>query len=219
MTIAARIIATGIFISLIFSAASQVSAYSVAILPVADLTENQDGVNFELATQLAEQLQQQGLEVIPLAAVLEFMISKGMRHCDRLDSFSCRQIAMDLKCDSILLTTLYRRSKSADQNSLILTLLHGQSGQPVWSMVVSDHLDDVQPLFGMGTNRDLHLLQQQQLEKIGRQLIRELPVLPDVQIQNDPPFQVTDIQLNPPLVQGQKPVDCRLKITFLGKAP
>ena len=219
MTIRARIFIAGMLISLIFSVAPPASAYSVAVLPVADLTEDQDGVNFVLAEHLADQLRLQGLDVIPLAVVLKVMVRQGVRHCDKLDSFSCRRLALALKCDSVLVTTLYRRSDAADQNSLILTLLHGKTGQPVWGKLVSDHLDDVQPLFGMGANRDLGMLQRQQIEEIGRQLIRELPVLPDVQRQNPPPFQVTDVQFNPSLIQGGKPVHCRLKISFLEEEP
>jgi len=172
-----------------------------------------------MAVRLAEQLRQRGLEVIPLQTVLDFMVQHGVRHCDKIDSFTCRQLAADLRCDSVLLTTLYRRGDSTDQNSLILTLLHGKTGQPVWSTVVSGHLDDVQPIFGIGTNRDLSLLEQRQLEEVSQTLVQQLPVLPDVQPTNLPLFQVTDLQLDPPLVQGGKPVNCSLKITFLDKEP
>ena len=195
------------------------SAFSVAVLPVADLTYARDGVNFTVANQLIEQLQQQGLSVIDSDQVTNFMVRERIRRCGDLDSFSARKMALQLKCDSILVTTIYQQKKTADQSTMMLTLLHGKTGQPVWSRMTAAHLNDSQPLFGFKTQRQLDPLQQQQIVEMAHTLVKELPTLPDPQVQNLLPVQVDDIQIVPQLVRGRNPIQCRFKIDFLETPP
>ena len=112
-------------------------AYSVAVLPVADLTYDRDGVNFAVTEQLGEQLRQQGLDVINQNRVIEFMITEKIRRCNEIDSFSARKLATRLGSDTLLLTTLYQREKTADQSSIMATLLDGKTGRTIWSETLS----------------------------------------------------------------------------------
>lgn len=204
---------------LLFFSAPGAAAYSIAVLPVADLTQERDGVNFAITTQLVEQLRQQGLEVIEIPQVVEFMVQQRLRRCDEIDSFSARKMATSLKSDSVLLTTLYKQEKTTDQSSMILTLLHGKTGLPVWSKTTSRHLNDTQPLFGVSTNRDLSVLQSRQIHDIVQELMQEQPSLPDISPQDLPQAQIANIQIIPSLVRGGSPIRCRLKINFLDSEP
>lgn len=206
-------------IGCLFMPIAAANAYSVAVLPVTDLAHGRKGVNFEVTSQLVEQLRQQGIAVIEPDKVIEFMVQHGLRRCDEIDSFSSRKMAISLNCDSLLLTTLYRHELIEDQSSLILTLLHGKNGRPVWSKIVSAHLDDDQPLFGIKKNRELSALQTRQIHALVRQLIRELPSLPKVTAEDLSPLQVADIYLSQPFTRGESSVHCRLKIEFLESEP
>ena len=199
--------------------ATYAAAYSVAVLPVADLTQGHNGVNFDVTAQLEEQLRQQGLDVVEASQVIKFMSQYGLRRCGEIDSFSCRKMADGLKCDSLLLATISSRSKTADQTSLLLTLLHGKNGQPVWSTIGAGHLNDVQPLFGISANREIAALQNQLIHTLVQRLVQELPTLPEVRTRNISSTQIADIRISPPLVQGGQAVNCRLKIYFLGSEP
>ena len=195
------------------------STYSVAVLPVTDLTHGLKGLNPEITAQLIKQLRQQGMEVIEPNKIVEFMVQHGIRRCDKIDSFTARKMAIALKCDSLLLTTLYRQELTTNQSNLILTLLHGKNGQPVWSKVSSMHLDDTQPLFGIKRNRNLTALQADQIQTITQQFIEQLPSLPVVNTQDLLPAQVINVQLNNSFTKGESPINCRLKIKFLGATP
>ncbi len=214
-----RILIAATLCGSVFLSALDVSAYSVAVLPIADLTEGRGGVDFKLTDQLIDQLRRQGLDIIEPSRVIDFMVQESLRHGDEIDSFLCRKMAINLDCDSVLLTTLYRQSETAEQSNLILTLLHGKNGQPVWNKIISGHLNDFQPLFGIGTRREISVLQEQQIEEVSRQLIRDLPVLPEVHSADLLSVQIAYIQLTPPLVRGETSVHCRLKINFIGAEP
>ena len=199
--------------------ATPAAAYSVAVLPVADLSQGRNGVNFNVTAQLEEQLRMQGIDIVASTQVMEFMNQQGLRRCGEIDSFSCRQMAASLKCDSVLLATISGRSKTADQTSILLTLLHGKNGQPVWSTIAAGHLNDAQPLFGIGINSEVSLLQHQLLQGLAQQLIQEIPTLPKVDTRNLSRAQIAAIQISPSLVQGGQAVHCRVKIHFLEPKP
>ncbi len=214
-----QIFTAAILLGCVLIMAADATAYSVAVLPVADLSQGRDGVDFAITSQLVKQLRQQGLDVIETPKVIEFMTEHGIRRCDEIDSFSGRKMALSLKCDSLLLTTLYRRSSTTDQSTLILTLLHGKNGQPVWSKIVSGDLDDSQPLFGIRQNKEISKLQARQIANLARQLTRQLPTLPEVHTRDLSQVQVADIKLSPPLTRGGNPVRCRVKVNFLDSEP
>ena len=193
-------------------------AYSVAVLPVADLTYDHDGVNFAVTEQLGEQLRRQGLDVINPQRVIEFMITEKIRRCNDIDSFSARKLAARLGSDTVLLTTVYQREKTADQSIIMVILLHGKTGQTIWSETLSGHLNDFQPIFGIGANNDLFTLQKDQLAELAQALAEQQPTLSDSLLDLSP-VQIDDIRIDPPLVKGGQPVQCRVKIDFLEMPP
>ena len=194
-------------------------AYSIAVIPVADLTHERDGVNFRLTEKLDEQLRQQGFEVVDQNRVVAFMVAERIRRCDEIDSFSARKLAARLGSDTILLTTVYQHEKKLDQNSIIVTLLHGKTGQVIWTEIVAGHLNDYQPIFGINGDHNLSTLQQGQLATLARHLAVQQPTLPDQSFPGLSPVQVDDVRLDPPLVRGGESLQCRLKINFIETPP
>lgn len=194
-------------------------ALSIAVLPVADITYERDGVNFAATDQLVDELQKQGLVIIAPEKVIHFMIQERVRRCSEIDSFTARKMATQLQCDSILMATLYQQKKTADQSTIILTLFDGETGQPAWSKTTSAHLDDFQPVFGINLNRALTSLQQEQLKEIVHQLVEEIPEFKKQTDSNLQPVQIENIQIEPSLVKGGQPVKCQIKIDYLVSPP
>lgn len=194
-------------------------AYSIAIIPVADLTQERDGVNFALTEQLTEQLRQHGFEVIDQNRVISFMVAERLRRCGEIDSFSARKLADLLGSDTVLLATVYQQEKTTDQSSIIVTLLHGKTGQTIWSAMLAGHLNDHQPIFGIRGDHTLATLQHQQLVELAQKLAKQRPNLPGQPLPNLAPVQIDDIRIDPPLIKGGKALHCRLKIDFLETPP
>jgi len=201
------------------SIASPAMAYRVAILPLAELTLDRNGINLAVTQQLGQQLQQQGIDTIDQERVLTFMSQHGLRRCGEIDSFSCRKLAKELNCDAVLVATMFSNPKTADQTCIILTLLHGTSGQPIWSATKARHLNDEQPLFGIKTQKNLTHLQNQLLHMLAQQLIRDIPRLPEVSSKELPLAQIAEVQITPAIIKGGQPVHCRLNINFIGTKP
>ena len=200
-------------------AAPNSHAYSIAVIPVADLTHERDGVNFALTEQLEEQLRQQGFAVIDQNRVIGFMVAERIRRCGEIDSFSARKMADHLGSDTVLLTTVYQQEKATDQSSIIVTLLHGKTGQTIWSTMLAGHLNDSQPIFGIRGDHNLSTLQNQQLVALAQQLAEQRPILPEQSFPELAAVQIDDIQIKPPLVKGGGSLKCQLKIDFLKTPP
>ncbi len=197
------------------SAVEESCAYSVAVLPVADLTHTRDGVDFAMTERLVRELRQQGLVVTDPDRVVALMVAEKIRRCNSLDSFTARKLAARLGTDTVLQTTVYRREKSADQCNIIMTLYHGKNGQTIWSDSATGHLNDAQPIFGLNGHPDLSTLQNRQLAELARHLVQQqLPPLA-VSAAELPAVQIVDIGIDPPLVKGGAPFRCRIKLDFL----
>ena len=201
------------------TAGQQALAYRIALLPVADITVESNGVNFAATKQLIKQLRTCGLEVIDTQTVLDYMVSQGLRRCGEIDSFSCRKMAAKLQFDALLITTIYGNSTTADQISILSTLLHGKNGQAAWSTTQVIHLNDKQPLFGLGATTDIAKLQTKLLHKVAEKLKQQLPLLPEVDSTKLAATQIIDVQIHPEIVKGGTPINCRVKLEFIDSAP
>lgn len=194
-------------------------AYRIALLPVADISEERNGVNIAATRQLITELQNYGFEVTDPQTVREYMVSHGLRRCGEIDSFSCRKMAVQLQIDALLITTIYGHSTAANQVSILATLLHGENGQAVWSSTQASHLNDKQPLFGIGATTDIGALQNKALQTVAAELHHQLPLLPEVDTSALAAAQIIDVQIHPSIVKGDTPITCRVKLDFIGSAP
>lgn len=197
----------------------QALAYRIALLPVADITVERNGVDFAVTEQLIAQLRTCGFEVTDTQDVLDYMASQGLRRCGEIDSFACRKMAAHLHIDALLVTTMIGSVSSADQFSVLATLLHGKNGHVLWSTTQALHLNDKQPLFGIGATTNIRELQTQAIQTLAQSLYQQLPVLPEVTTDQLAAAQIIDVQINPAIVKGGTPIACRVKLDFIDAAP
>jgi len=194
-------------------------AYRIALLPVADITLERNGVNFAITEQLITRLRNHGFEVIDEQAVRAYMVEQGLRHCGEISSFACRKLASNLQVDALLLTTILGTDRAARQVTIVSTLLHGKNGQAVWSTTQAIHLNDKQPLFGIGATTDIGKVHSRVLQTVAAQLHKQLPQLPQVDTRALSTAQIIDVHISPEIVQGGAPITCRVKLDFIGPAP
>ncbi len=209
------------FICLIVSAllVTSASAYRLTVMPVHDLTASRSGLDVTLTKQLSDVFQQQGLDVVPYQKMLAFLVDNSIRRSGEIDSLTARRMAQQLNSDGVLLTTIteraiHRQSKIA----LTLVLLDGESGEQIWGATVCDHINDSQPLLGIGRLETDGDLKQHSLRTTAALLSAKIPDLPQREA-SLPDYRITDIDLKPVLVRNGNPVFCRVQIKFLNQAP
>ncbi|MBW2186391.1 MAG: hypothetical protein JRG71_08345 [Deltaproteobacteria bacterium] len=208
-----------IIVALLLQATTFAHAYSIAILPVADLSKGRNGVDLQITTLLAQRLTNQKISVIDGAKVMTFMVDHAIRRCGELDTLTCRTMANSLSCDTILVTTMLGNQDNNSELSLIATLYDGKTGQGIWSTLFTRHLNDDQPLLGVGKIVDLFEVKQQLCNELCSSLESKATTVPEISSELVHDYRVTEVQITPELVRGDSKLHCRLKIQFFDQAP
>lgn len=194
-------------------------AYSIAILPVADLSKGRNGVDLNITSQLAQQLTDRNFSIIDGEKVIEFMVDHSIRRCGELDTLTCRAMARKLSCDTILVTTLLGDQDDRSQLSLVTTLYDGKTGQGIWSTIISRHLSDHQPLFGVGKIQELTDIKKDLCYELTTYLLKKSSPLPTTTAEFVQDYRVAEVQITPGLVRGNSELNCRIKIHFIDQKP
>lgn len=198
--------------------ASVCGAYTIAIVPVANLNQGRNGVDLELTEKLEEQLRKDQFTVIDSQEVMAFMVEHAVRHCGELDTLTCRIMANKLKSDTVMVATVLDDFDNIS-SSLTLTLYDGKTGKGQLSKTFNYHINDRQPFLGLGKIDSFDQLQRNLIAEVG-DFLKQNPITfssNDEQALRN--YQVSDIQITPQLVRGASDLSCRLKMRFIGEEP
>lgn len=206
-------------VALLFQVTTFAHAYSIAILPVADLSKGRNGVDLQITSQLAQELTNQNFSVIDGERVMTFMIDHAIRRCGELDTLTCRTMANSLGCDTILVTTMLGNPDNQSELSLTTTLYDGKTGQGIWSTLITRHLGDYQPLFGIGKILDLTEIKQELCDKLSSFLASKATTIPVISAEFTHDYRVAEVKISPELVRGDSELHCRIKMNFVAQPP
>jgi len=208
-----------LIVASIFHATTFAHAYSIAILPVADLSKGRNGVDLQITSQLAQQLHSKNFSIVDHEKVMEFMVEHSIRRCGELDTLTCRTMANNLKCDTVLVTTILTNQKDTSELSFISTLYDGKTGQGIWSTVLCRHLNDYQPILGIGKKLNNTDIKQGLCLELA-QYLEDKPIeLPHSSSEDLHNYRVADIKITPELAQADSELHCQLKMYFVDKDP
>ncbi len=141
--------------------AGNVSAASMAVFPVADLSKGDNSVNFELTRYIVEELQYIGVDVLPLDEVIAFMARNRIRYLGYLDTGSVLKVKHELGLDLVMLGTVSQQSdKGKPGVGLSLQLLRSGDAHVVWSDSRGRSVADEQKLLGLNEPHSLEELQK-----------------------------------------------------------
>ncbi|MBN1930616.1 MAG: hypothetical protein JW786_03285 [Desulfobacterales bacterium] len=193
-------------------------AERIVVLPLADVSQGDNGVNMAFTHEIREMLQgQEDLDILDENQVVQFMVKNRIRFSGYIDSFMARKIGRDLGCDLVLLGTITEMGGIKDPAvGLTLSVMDTNEGIPVWAGTRAMSLSETVRAMGIGQPQTLNDLKKILLEDLFEELNRKL----DSRISRAKrPYQLVSLQLSPEYIKGGKLVDCRLKIRFLETPP
>lgn len=116
--------------------APHAQALSVAVLPVEDLSQGRNGVNFPLTDFLQQSMTERGLEVIPSDRVITFMARNRIRWLGFLSTSHICQAKQDLGADFVLLGTVSQRQDlPLAALGMVLSLVRTSDARTIWTDV------------------------------------------------------------------------------------
>lgn len=196
---------------------STLYAQKFALLPLADISGGDDGVNLPFTREIEGVLRQKGVDLVPEAEVFQFMVKNRIRFSGYLDSFLARKMGRDLGCDLVLLGTVTEIGEGKDLSlGFTFSAIDTEAGIPVWAGTWASSLGECVRLMGLGQPKALGDLKTPLLDGFLGELTRHLHGYNRGQKR---PYQLIGMQLSSDHLQGGKEIDCQLKIRFLGVPP
>jgi len=149
-------------LALLFLSCGQVSASTVALFPLLDLTLDANGVNFLLTENVRQKLVEDGFEVIPENEVMDFMVRYRIRSLGTLSSYEIAQLRKELRADFALLGTVCQlENMPTAKISLSMQLVRTSDEEIVWSTIHDLHKDDMISLLKLNDPETLNDLYQE----------------------------------------------------------
>ena len=212
-----------LIILLLLAGREPVWAIRLALLPLADISVDYNGIDLETTAKVAQMLREQGFDLVDEAEVRRFMATNRLYYAGTLDAFSARKMARDLGCQLILLGTVLEAAENRHQArfGLLLTALSGSSGKVVWSLEKTSALSEETGLLGIGEPRSRSDLENLVLAEVGKKLNSDLV---DTDFtggldESHKPFQVVDFRINPNYVRSGVMVESLLRLSCLETYP
>lgn len=146
---------------------SLAAARSLAVLPLLDLTQDENGVNFSLTEYLRNKAVDKGFAVLPESDVMAFMVRHRIRSLGVLTSYQVSSLRQELKADYVLLGTVCQLGqKPAAMVSLSLQLVRTADEAVVWSLISDLHEDDLISLLAISDPQSLNDLYERYFSKL-----------------------------------------------------
>lgn len=189
--------------------ASAAGAMTVAVFPVEDLSEGQNGVNFALTEYLSERLEAMGLDTLSQEAVVSFMARHRVRWLGFLDTYHVFRARDELGADFILLGTVSQRTQSPTAAlGLALYLIRTDDGRTVWSDANGLSVADVRRLLGVAEPRST----QDLLPSLAENVLASWPKTLDAAVGQPPLYEIEGVTLRPTHVGPGKEVECTVRL-------
>lgn len=192
------------------------AAQKVVLMPLADISKGENGVNLAFTKVVETELKQLGIEQASRSAVKLFMVKNKVRNYRHLDSYLIKKIGTEFDCSLVLLGTITEMDEANLKAAITFTALDAANGVPVWSGSLATSLDEQPRMFAVGD--------PQSVVELIRPLLQEtLEPLKEITAQNERmerrDYQLLGLELFPGYVQGGQAVKANLKIRFLGERP
>ena len=145
---------------LLLGIASTLHAERVVILPLADLSQGDNGLNLPLTRELSDALEQMGADLVPEIDVMSFMAANRLRGAGYLDVFMIKKMGLELHCSVVLIGTITELGGGDPALGLSLTAFDAESGKAVWAKTDSTSLGEQVRMFGVGQPGSVEDLKQ-----------------------------------------------------------
>ncbi len=145
----------------------RVSAATVAVFPLLDLSRDANGVNFTLTEALRQKAAEYGFEVLPDNDVMAFMVRHRIRKLGVLNSYEIMNLRRELHADYALLGTVCQLDrKPRAKVSLSLQLIRTRDEEIVWTAMKDLHEKDLISLLGITEPDSLNDLYREYFETL-----------------------------------------------------
>lgn len=176
-------------------------------MPVEDLSQGPNSVNFAVTEYLERAIAARGLEVVSQNAVISFMARNRIRWLGFLGTYHILQARRELGVDLILLGTVTQRQESpCAAFAMALSLIRTSDARTIWSDVRGLSCNEMRHLFGVFEPQ----YSEDLLPVVAQDLLANWPEGNGLTTGQTGFFEIAEVELRPRYVSTGKRITCRL---------
>ncbi len=184
-------------------------ALTLAVFPIEDLSQGQNGVNVELTDYLAWEMNRRGFDVIGHDTVVSFMDRNRVRWLGFLDTRHIIMAKEEMGADLVLFGTMSLRGEALSPSyGLTLYLVRTADTRTLWTSSGGLAQDDVVKLLGIGEPKQGEGL----LPKLAQDVLDKWPDELEYNSKPQHALEIEDIELEPTHVRRGEKVVCNVRL-------
>lgn len=184
-------------------------ALTVAVFPIEDLSQGQNGVNAELTDYLAWDMNRRGFDVIGNDTVVSFMARNRVRWLGFLDTRHIIMAKEEMGADLVLFGTMSLREDGLSPSfGITLYLVRTSDTRTLWTASGGLAQQDVVNLLGIGESKEREGL----LPKLAQSVMAKWPEELEYTSKAQHALEIEDIELSPAHVRRGDKVTCNVRL-------
>lgn len=196
-------------ISLMLVGVSPAQALTVAVFPIEDLSQGQNGVNAELTDYLAWDMNRRGFDVIGNDTVVSFMARNRVRWLGFLDTRHIIMAKEEMGADLVLFGTMSLRGEELSPSfGITLYLVRTSDTRTLWTASGGLAQQDVVNLLGIGEPKRGEGL----LPRLAQSVLAKWPEELEYTSKPQHALEIEDIELSPTHVRRGEKVTCNVRL-------
>lgn len=201
-----------LFLSLFFffsTAVSPALALTIAVFPIEDLSQGQNGMNAELSSYIAWEMDRRGFDVIGNDEVISFMARNRVRWLGFLDSRHILMAKDELGAELVLFGTMSLREQDLSPSlGLTLFLVRTSDTKTLWTGSGGLAQQDIVNLLGIGQPAQGEGL----MPKLAQSVLAKWPQDLDYGSKPQHALEIENINLEPSQVRQGDKITCSVRL-------
>jgi hypothetical protein len=196
--------------------APSLAAERVAVVPLADLSQGDNGVNLSVTKDLISNLELLGATLVSQDEMGEFLASNRFRGTGYLDAFTIQKMGYDLKCSLVLIGTVTEIGGVDSAFGITLQAYNAETGRAIWAHTSATSLLERIRVLGLGQPEQVSELQGLVFDDLLGSLRKKVSskIMPLNRL-----YQLDRFDISPPYAKGGGEVEGVVKIRFIDKQP
>ncbi|MBU1688468.1 MAG: hypothetical protein KJ589_14100 [Proteobacteria bacterium] len=181
----------------------------MAVFPIEDLSQGQNGVNIEMTEYLSWDMNQKGFDVVAKDEVMSFMARNRVRWLGFLDTRHIILAREELGVDLILFGTMtLRQEKISPSFGLTLYLVRTEDTRTLWTGSGGLSQQDIVNLLGVGEKEEAEGL----LPRLAQNVMTSWPVEFETVEKQQHALEIESVDLTPVHVRRGDQVNCNVRL-------
>ncbi len=196
--------------------APSLHAERVAVVPLADLSLGDNGVNQSVTRELSSRLELLGATLVPETEVVEFLSNNRLRGTGYLDTFTIKKMGHDLDCSLLLLGTVTEIGGTDPTFGIALQAYNTETGKAIWARTSATSLREQVKMLGLGQPEQVAELKPLVFDELLGSLRKRVStkIMPLNRL-----YQLDRIEISPAFAKGGSEVEGVVKIRFIDTLP